>query len=98
MCVWTRSTAFDTCKQNNMKERKADTDKTSCQKDNNSRQDKRRIKRRTMTPVQTQSGSALDSDWDRDSECEAGGAAQWQQWDWASERVPAVSQWITTKN
>ncbi|XP_010767209.1 GRAM domain-containing protein 1B isoform X1 [Notothenia coriiceps] len=73
-----------------MKERKADTDKTSCQKDSNSRQDKRRIKRRTMTPVQTQSVSALDSDWDRDSECEAGGPAQWQQWDWASERVPAV--------
>lgn len=48
-----------------------------------------------MTPVQNQSLSALNSgaetNWEHDSKRGAEQSAQWHQWDWTSEQIPAVS-------
>lgn len=69
---------------------KSGTNKTGWQKGR--RVDKRRMKRRKMiTSMQIQSLSALDSDWEHDSDHGAEKPGQWYRWDWASEQIPAVS-------
>ncbi|KAE8288136.1 hypothetical protein D5F01_LYC14197 [Larimichthys crocea] len=43
-----------------------------------------------ITSMQIQSLSALDSDWEHDSDHGAEKPGQWYRWDWASEQIPAV--------
>lgn len=87
-----------------MKGGKADSNKSSLYEDKNTGQDKRRIKRRKMTPAQNQSLSAVHSEaetnWEHGLERGAEQLAQWYKWDWASEQVPAVSRstWATDHN
>ncbi|XP_062288748.1 protein Aster-B-like isoform X1 [Scomber scombrus] len=73
-----------------MKEGKLDANTTSCHKDRLMRKEKRQIKRRQRMAVQSESLSAQDSETETNWEPDQEQPAQWQQWDWDSEQVPAV--------
>lgn len=77
-----------------MKEGKLDANTTSCHKDRLMRKEKRQIKRRKRMVVQSESLSVQDSVTERNWEPEQEQPVQWQQWDWDSEQVPAVSHII----
>lgn len=76
-----------------MKRVKPDANKKSEHNEKN----KKWTKRRKKILKQTAMHSETENNWERDREPAGNQLVQWQQWDWESEQVPAVSHFRNLK-